>query len=199
MTRPDRKGRWAIVRWLGAWAAAAALIAGCHSGGQTTRLTQDDFDTTTIAMAESLRHSTFLAERSPDSPEAVIMIDSFENRTSDIIPPVEQWMLMARLRGSLPVLELSKQKNLVFLIPPDRQEMLRQTGYDLEFPPQIQPTHKLEAVCRSATRAGRDGKQVIADRLDSYYLEYRLTSMDGQQLWSDAFEFAREAKGNILD
>lgn len=180
-----------------------ACLAGCQAGGETTELRHDDLNVATTEMAASLAASDFLAGRGPDSPPIVITINKVENLTSDIIPPAEQWMLMARLPGSMPIRQLSRDKNVRFQIPPERRKLLADADVRLT-PEQEQdyvPTHVMKAVYRSSTRTARDKGDGHIDRRQDYYtLAYQITDTRGRNIeWEDSFEFKREAAGLIID
>jgi hypothetical protein len=177
-------------------------LLGCRSPGRTTVLTHDDLDVATREMAASLAASSFLADRAPDSPPIVVTINKVENLTSDIIPPAEQWMTMARLQGSLPIRQLSRDRNIRFQIPPERRRLVEGAGGRV--PPEQQqqyvPTHVMTALFRSSTRTGRDGKGHVDVRQDYYLLQYQITELQSRQIvWEDAFEFKREASGLLID
>jgi len=175
----------------------ALSLAGCASTNDT-RLTGDDFDVTTAKMAESLTHSAFFAERSPASPPVYVVINKVENLTTDIIPPAEQWMLMARIQGALPIRQLGKNKAVFFIIPPEREPMATGAGYRGDFshaPAGITPTHVLKATYRSSTRTARDSDGNINRRQEYYTLQYQLTDVAGRDIvWTDMFEFKRQTK-----
>ena len=178
-------------------------LVGCKSGGQTTELRHDDLNVATQEMAASLAGSDFLRDRNPDSPPIVVTINKVENLTSDIIPPAEQWMLMARLQGSLPIRQLSRDKNIRFQIPPERRPLIARTGHALT-PEQEQvyePTHVMKAIYRSSTRTVRQkGGGPIDRRQDYYTLTYQISDTGGRQIvWEDSFEFKREAAGVLID
>ena len=183
--------------------ASAVSVSGCRSGGETTVLTHDDLDVATQEMANSLAGSAFLADRGPDSPPIIVTINKVENLTSDIIPPAEQWMLMARLQGSVPIQHLSRQKNIRFQIPPERRELLASHGAVLapDQDPAYLPTHVMKAIYRSSTRTVRDDEDGLIDRRQDYYtLQYQISGIETRQIvWEDSFEFKREAAGLIID
>ena len=178
-------------------------LSGCQAGGQTTELRHDDLNVATAEMAASLAASDFLAGRGPDSPPIVVTINKVENLTSDIIPPGEQWMLMARLQGSQPIRQLSRDKNIRFQIPPERRKLL--AGADVRLTPEqaqeYEPTHVMKAIYRSSTRTVRGERKGHIDRRQDYYtLAYQISDIRGRKIeWEDSFEFKREAAGLIID
>lgn len=183
-------------------AAALLVLAACASTPTNTRLTGDDFDVTTHRMAESIAASAFFTERNASSPPVYVVINKVENLTSDIIPPAEQWMLMARIQGALPIRQLGKNNRVYFIIPPERESMATSGGYKGDFnhaPAGITPTHVLKAVYRSSTRTVRDSDGNVKRRQDYYTLQYQLTDITGREVvWTDSFEFKRQtASGGI--
>src|SRR5262245_45814108 len=101
---------------IAALACGAAIAAGCASPPRTTTLTNDDMSAVVGDMAQKL-HKELFAGRTPDSPPMRIAIQHVENLTSDIIPMNEQWQIMARIRDSQPIVELSQACNVRFVIP----------------------------------------------------------------------------------
>ncbi len=175
----------------------AGLVLGACAAAppKTTVLTTDDLDATTKDMAAKLASSKFLAERTPESERMVIAISKVENLSSDIITESEEWSLMQRVRDSLPIVDLGKQRNLVFVIPAEHLKAGQAKGaYDAEFAKGRKPTHEMDATFRSATRA------VGKDRTDAYLVDYRVTNLSsGALVWSETFEFKRVAKGRSYD
>lgn len=195
-------GQLLNIRVIG-WALAVAAIASCASEPQTTRLRASDFNYTVDRMAESLAASDFLAGRGPDSPPAYITIQQVENLTSDIIPESERWMLMERVQAALNKRELAERKNLRFQIPPEHRQGLREIEGDRPRDGAGMPetTHVMEAVFISSKRAQRDREhRLVERRQDYYYLEYSISELDSRNLvWSETFEFKREAAGLAID
>ncbi len=185
-------------------AAAVMLVCalvGCATVPQSTRLRASDFDFTIEKMAESLAASAFLAERTADSPPIYITINKVENLTSDIIPVAEQWMLVARVQGALPLRALSKQKNIRFQITPEQHQMLRDAGFDGDLGQAPATTHVMSAQFLSAPRTASHKKEKYVNiRQDYYYLEYAINDVNTRQIeWNDSFEFKRVASGLTID
>jgi len=186
--------RWAIVAGV-VWVLGGV---GCAAPQRTTRMTADDLDAMSHALAASLRASDAFTGRNPDSPRWVISISKVQNLSSDVMTDAEQWSVMARLRGSLPIQALWDQKNVRFVIPADRSEALEASG---ELDPvrgrlggQRRPTHQMTAIFRSITRAD------AGSRSDLYYCEFSLVDLaTGEPVWSDRFEYKRAATGHALD
>jgi hypothetical protein len=183
-----------------------ALLAAVTSGpacqrSRSTRLTGQDIMAATDAMRQSLADSRFLAGRSPDSPPMAIVINRVQNLTSDVIPIPEQWMYVARVINALPIQQLAKQRNIRFVISPERIEALRQAGFEVQGPGALEPTHLMSATFLSARRAGRQpGAEVTDIRSDYYFMEYAIFDLaDRDIVWTDRFEFKRQAEGALID
>ena len=193
MVMPARYS-WAIV----AVALCVCSANGCAAPQRTTRMTADDLDAMSHALAASLTASDVLAGRNPDSPRWTISISKVQNLSSDVMTDAEQWSVMARLRGSLPIQALWDQKNVRFVIPADRLEALGASG-QLDhvagrLGSQRRPTHQMTAIFRSITRAD------AGHRSDLYYCEFNLVDLaTGEPVWSDRFEYKRAAAGHVLD
>jgi hypothetical protein len=177
--------------------------AGCASSRpgdprHSTRLTVEDIEAMAAAMADSLARSDALAARTPDSERWVISIDKVLNLSSDVMTESEQWAIIAKVRGSLPIQALARQKNVVFVMPPERVEALKDELADETFTQPIgserHPTHTMTATFRSVTRADAE------HRTELYYCEFELLDLGGgPPVWADRFEYKRQARGHIWD
>lgn len=187
---------WALL----AASAATVVLAGCHKP-QSTRLSLGDLNALVAQMASRLAGSDFLRDRTSQSPPITVVINKVENLTYDVIPPAEQWMLMARVRASLPIQTVGRQKNVFFQITPERVAALREMGFEVDQEPAPPATHLMTATFRSSERIGGGKAGEPANvREDYYYLEYRIVELaSGRVVWSDAFEFKRQAKGRLID
>lgn len=180
---------------------STGLIGGCAPKTKSTRITGNDFYITMDKMIDSLADSNVLRERTPDSPQMILMINKVTNLTSDIITPAEQWMLVARVRDTL-VNRFAKEKNIRMVITPEKHNLLRQAGYSGDLTgAELNATHVMRARFMSARRGGVRGKDEVTDiRADYYYLAYELMTIETHELlWSDRFEFKREAVGQLVD
>jgi hypothetical protein len=169
-------------------------VAGC-AAPKSTQITSGDMEETTAAMAQKLSGSRFLADRTPESPRMVIAIAKVENLSSDLIPEGEQWLLMERVKGSLPIVDLGKKKNLAFVIPAEHLRAARAAGtLPEEYGANRKPTHEMTATFLSGTRIKG------LDRTDAYLVEYRITDLTtGTLEWNETFEFKRVAAGRAYD
>lgn len=177
------------------------VVAGCSSAPRSTRLQSSDFDVTISEVVSQLSTSEFLRGRTPESQQMRIVAREVENLTSDILTKSEMWMSVARVQGALPVGDLARERNIVFQIPPEEIADLRRAGFDSPMTAENRPTHSLKAVFRSSQRSGSyKDKQYTDIRKDHYYLEYLITNLTTRELdWTGSFEFAREAKGLIIN
>lgn len=184
-------------RWSALLSVALVLLAGCVSPPRTTRLTADDFVQIAEDVSEQLRGSDLLADRTPESPRMVVAISRLENLSSDVIPESEQWWLMERLRGAVPIQTLAGRYNIVFAMPVERVRQLRERGLPAGEPVPggaRSPTHEMTGTFRSITRtAGRH-------RADLYLFEARITDLEsGELVWVGATELKRAAFGRSWD
>jgi hypothetical protein len=189
------------MRWRVGMAMAMWLL-GCATPPPTTRLTIGDYDAAIAKMTQSLAASDFLAGRGPHTEPAVIVIDRVLNLTTDIIPPAEQWMMIARLRGALPIMELERNKAITFQITPEKYQLLRDAGFEGDFRAARPATHVMSAVFRSMRREVRDPREEghIVAVTDFYQLEYTIVNVVTREIaWSDSFEFQRQAVGLRID
>jgi hypothetical protein len=125
----------------------------------------------------------------------IVAIHKVENLTSDIIPEGDRWWMMQRVRASQPILTLSRDKNLRFVIPAEHlQAGIDRGNLEDDFAKDRKPTHEMSATFLSATRAA--GKH----RTDAYLCEYRITDLaSGSLVWTEIFEFKRAAFGKGYD
>jgi len=173
------------------------LSATACMTSRSTRTTPDDLLEMSEAMTQSLLASDPIRFRTPESTPWVVTIRKVENLSSEILTESERWYVMAHLRSSLPINSMRQSKNITFVIPAERAEMLRQfedIQLDEAFASQRRPTHILDCVFRSVTRASKDG------RTDQYYAEFQLLPLDNPSpVWTDRFEYKRIARGHIWD
>jgi hypothetical protein len=170
------------------------LLSAC-AARQSTQIRVADLEETTAVMADRLRGSSLLAERTADSPPMVVAIHKVENLTSDLIPEGQQWWMMHRVRSSQPLLALARDRSIRFVIPAQHlREGMERSAFDEGFAAGRAPTHEMSATFLSATRSA--GK----DRTDAYLCEYRITDLNsGQLAWTETFEFKRAAFGRAYD
>jgi hypothetical protein len=171
-------------------------IGGCATApAKTTSLSMSDLEATCAEIAAKLRASDFLNGRGPDSPRMVVAINKVENLTSDVIPSSEQWWLMQRVRDSIGIQTLSRERNVRFVIPAKfLREAQRKGTLAEDAALERSPTHEMTATFRTATRTAK------LDRTDAYLCEYRITDLsDGTLEWSETFEFKRTAFGRSYD
>ena len=173
-----------------------ALLPACSSP-QTTRLTVDDLDDAAAAMAESLLRSDALARRGPESEPWVVSIQDITNLSGDVIPRREQWALISMLQASLPIRNLWEQANIRFVLPAERVREQRRSGNLSElgsFGSRRDPTHVMTGTIRSLERAQTQ------TRSDLYYVQFEILDLStGRPVWQDAFEFKRQAFGEVRD
>lgn len=168
---------------------AIGLSAGCSQGTKTTVIGIQDYTEIASQMSTKLGESSFLAERTADSPPIVIAVRKVENLTSDMIPEGAKWYMQLKVMNSLPMGQLKDRRNIAFVVPIDRlREARRQGTVEDEFGGDREPTHVMTAVFRSMTRT--EGKA----RDDYYFCEYQITDLKTRQIvWTDSVEFEKLA------
>lgn len=173
------------------------MLTACASPGQTTRMTVSDINQMGARMAQSLLHSKAIASRTAQSPAWIISIDKVRNLSSDVMTVDEQWAIMAHLRDSLPIQRLANDKNIHFVLPPERVAQLkRDLGMEVDQKGfgRAAPNHELVATFRSITRATAD------QRSDLYYCQFELINLHTDvPVWAGKVEFQRQAQGQILN
>lgn len=177
--------------------ACVVLALGACAQPQSTRMTGEDFIAMSEEMSQSLMRADALARRGPDSERWVISIERVRNLSSDIMTRAEQWAIIARLRGTLPLQELERDKNIVFVLPPERVRELRASDEHIELDERFgaqrpEPTHTMSATFRSITRAQE------RSRVDVYFCEFEIIDLrTGEPIWTDRFEYQRRARGRL--
>lgn len=185
-----------------AFALALSLcLTACAARPQSSRLTNADFDAATNAIAQSLRSSDWLTGRTADSPPIVIVIDRVDNRMDEVLSTAEQWMYVARVANSLPLTTMQRDRNIRFIIPPERHTTI--PGSSLENSEGLTPTHLLAATFMSSPRGGSSENAsggMTNLRSDFYYMQYTITTLPSRAIvWQDTFEFQRQAQGRLID
>jgi len=179
--------------------AAALALPSCatptRTSGQSTSITSADLREITTEIAERLKASDFLKDRTPDSPPDIITLRKVINYTSDVLREGDRWYLMYRVLDSFEIRTLSQEKNIRIVIPAERLAELKANVPEAERAAALRnPTHVMEAIFRSVTAAA--GK----DRTDAYYCQYIITALDtGEVVWSARFEFKRAAVGRAYN
>ncbi len=181
--------------------AVVFVLVGCASGpaGESTRLTVGDFEAMAQAMAQSMMASDALTARGPDDTPWVVSIDKVLNLSDDVMTENEQWSIIAQVRGAEPMRVLWDEKAVRFVLPAVHDVHAIPCGNNPnEFPyffgSERRPTHTMTATFRSVTRA--QAKM----RSDLYYCQFDLLNLGtGEPVWSDRFEFKRQAKGHVWD
>lgn len=175
------------------------IVGGCASP-QSHRLRMVDMDGTVDEMISSLDGSEFLGARGPQSPQVRVVLNRVTNLTHDIIPESEQWMLVARVVGAVPLQEFGTRKNVVFLIAPEWRTRLEAAGFQGLKREQYSPTHVLQAEFRSAAREERGADGMVNRMSMYYYLRYQLASLStGETIWTHKVELRRAASGVRVD
>ena len=180
--------------------ACLFILPACTSRpvGESTRMTISDIDAMTEQMAQSLLGSDALASRGPDSPPWIVSIDKVLNLSDEVMTENEQWSIMAQVRGAAPIQALWDQKAVRFVIPAQRALALKQSANNPDFHQGFgtdrHVTHTMTATFRSITRAQ------AKKRSDLYYCQFDLIDLKtGETVWSDRFEFKRQARGQVWD
>lgn len=179
----------ALLCWMPGTACAPPKV-------QTSFLRSVDLVDMTTIMAQSFARTPVIAQRSPDSPRWIISVDKVVNNTNQIIPENEKWAYIGRLRAQLAQTRISQEKNLVWVVPPERwPEIAREIDAaveprDLRLP----PTHLLTATFSALTTTTGQG------RTDAYFCAFQLIDLNsGTLVWEDAWEVKRGVLGRTWD
>lgn len=173
----------------------ALALGGCQAPPRTTRLHTRDFQDISTEIAFSLQSSSFIQDRTPDSPSMTIAIEKIDNLTTDILSEGEKWFLMDRVMNSDAMTALRRERNIRFVIPAERLDALIDSR--VWAGPIAQgraPTHVMHAVLRSVTRAAGP------DRTDLYSARYSITALNsGETVWTGDYLLKRAASGRAYN
>ena len=179
-------------------ALTVMLLIGCGSTPRvrTTFLRSVDLIDMTDRMAQSFAADEVIGERGPDDDPWVISIHRVVNHTNQIIPDREKWLYVARLRAMLAQSELTEQRSIIWIIPPERWPIVAEE-IDAPGDPyglRMNPTHLLTAEFHSLTITSAHG------RSDMYYCDYQLLDLhSGGVIWEGAWEVKRAVSGLTYD
>jgi len=173
-------------------------LGGC--GGpprvRTTFLRSVDLIDVTDRMAQSFAGDEVIGARNPADGPWIISIHRVVNHTNQIIPDREKWLYIGRLRARLAQSELTAQRSIIWIIPPERWPIVAQ---ELDVPEEpyglrMNPTHLLTAEFHALTNTSGRG------RSDAYVCDYQLLNLDtGAIVWEDAWEVKRAVGGLTYD
>jgi hypothetical protein len=182
---------------LPAIAAVAVLVGGCAAPKvKTSFLTSVDLVDMTSQMAESFGASPALVDRTPYSPRWIISIDKIVNNTNQIISENEKWAYIGRLRALLTQTKIADQRNLAWIVPPERWPLVAKELNALGEPPDLRrpPTHVLTGAFDSLTNSSGQG------RSDAYLCAFQLVELrSGAVVWEDSWEVKRVVTGTTYD
>lgn len=176
----------------------AATLAGC--GGppkpRTTFLQSVDLVAMTDQMSATFAQDNVISRRSADDQPWVISIDRVHNHTNQIIPDREKWLYIARLRALLAQSEIGKNRNIIWVMPPERWAAVQEELHDAHEPSELRlpPTHQLTADFYTLTTSTGAG------RADTYHCAYVLFDLKtGEEVWRGDWEVKRAVTGRTYD
>lgn len=177
--------------------ACAALAAACSPPkAQTPFLRSVDMVEMTGRMAQSFTATPAIAERTVRSPRWLISIDKVANNTNQIITENQKWAYVGRLRALLTQTKISDQKNLVWIVPPERWPIIAEELRSVGEPPELRrpPTHVMGATFDALTNTSGEG------RSDAYLCTFQLVELaSGALVWEDSWEVKRTVAGKTYD
>jgi len=155
-------------------------------------------------MAASFTSDELIGERTTSDPAWVISFDRVVNHTNQIIPEREKWLYLARLRSLLAQSDVGRMRNLIWIIPPERWDMVaEELGVSKEpYGLRMNPTHLLTAEFTALTNTAGGGLKSHSPggRSDLYHCAYELVDLStGLIVWEDRWEVKRWAPGITYD
>jgi len=174
------------------------MASGC--GGppkaRTTFLNSVDLINMTDQMAGSLAQHPVICARTMNDTPWIISINRVSNQTNQIIPEREKWLYIARLRTVLAQSSIGKERQLIWVMPPEQwaavQDELADPGEPIEL--RMKPTHQLTADFYTLTNTSGAG------RSDMYHCAYVLLDLtSGEELWRASWEVKRASEGKTYD
>jgi len=171
------------------------LAAGCSAPrAQTTFLDDVDLVDMTDRMASSFSADEVIGERTPGSDPWVVSIDRVRNFTNQIMPAGEKWLYVARLRTLLARSPVTAQRNITWVVEPERWPATSAALEPGPAGPRLRPTHLLAGEFSTLTVTSGAG------RSDTYVCAFALTEIDtGRLVWTDAWEMKRATRGVSYD
>ena len=182
------------------FAALLITLGGC--GGppkaRTTFLNSVDLVAMTDQMAASFAHDEVISQRSLEAESElwVISMNRIANHTNQIIPDREKWLYMARLRSLLAQSEIGRERNLVWVVPPEQWSAVQDELHEPFEPAELRmkPTHQLTAEFFALTNSAAMG------RSDTYHCAYVLVDLEsGTEVWRGAWEVKHWVEGRTYD
>lgn len=188
-------------RATGAAAALGMLCASLSSCGgppapRTTFLNSVDLVAMTDRMAQSFVTDQRIGARTADDAPWVISIFRIANHTNQVIRDGEKWLYVARLRALLAQSDVGRERNIVWVMPPERWQMVADELGASEEPYglRMNPTHQLTAEFHALTNTSAKG------RSDAYVCDYQLVNLaSGTIVWEGQHEVKRSISGKTYD
>jgi hypothetical protein len=179
------------------WATCIALTAcGSPPKIRTTFLSSVDLVDMTDKMAQSFAVDPVINQRGPDDKPWVISIYRVVNNTNQIIPDREKWLYVGRLRAMLAQSDLTRQRSIIWIVPPERWHIIaEELGTSTEpYGLRMKPTHQLTAEFHALTNTSGKG------RSDAYFCDYQLLDLNaGTIVWEGSWEVKRAIAGRTYD
>ena len=208
--RFDRLARTSVVRtWLcvvGVCVLAMTLVGvgGCATPGavKTSRLGVAEMRGAWSEVAQKLAESPFLAGRTASSPRIVLVAAPMTNLTMERLSRADQVVIVDRLLFNEGVQQMLRERNVAVIVPPEEYErMQRFLASPHTIPMEDRPTHVLNTLVESVTRAGAvKGAAGASGRTDTIALNFTITEIQtGRIEWSGRWEFQRTAHGLLAD
>ncbi|MCA9296673.1 MAG: hypothetical protein KC983_09145 [Phycisphaerales bacterium] len=174
------------------------LAAGCQHAPKvhTTFLNDVDLVEMTDRMAQSFVNTPAIGSRTPTDAPWVVSLYRVVNHTNEVIPDREKWLYTGRLRAVLARSDVAEARSIIWIIPPERWQVVRQELPDQTEPYglRMNPTHLLTAEFSALTNTSARG------RSDDYLCSFQLVGLDdGAIIWEDAWEVKRAISGLTFD
>jgi hypothetical protein len=184
-------------------ACCILVFAGCAPTAQRTTLyTAEDVEVGIGTLVEELRDSPWLAQRSRTSPELRLMLGTMENRSNSRLSRLDQNAMVMRVMLTPVISNVLAEKNVRIFMPPADAKALEPFGITpREQWVSANPTHAVNAIFNSASRAGSlDASRPADQRKDLYLITMMIADVNSrEQVWVGTAEFARTAKGTLVD
>lgn len=150
----------------------------------------------TDKMAQSFANDEIIGGRTSADQPWVISMYRVVNHTNQIIPDREKWLYLARLRAMLANSDLTRDRRIIWIIPPERWPIVaEELGVSEEpYGLRMNPTHQFTAEFHALTNTSGQG------RTDAYLCDYQLLDLQsGQIMWEDKWEVKRAISGRTYD
>lgn len=184
-------------------ALATVSLSGCSGNKpKSSILRAADMEMSCDEIRQQLSASTFIAGRTPDSPDIILIPGTMENRSYERLSKLDRYGATVRMLNDPAMRELFTNTNIRIVEPPNDAGIYRALGLASDEPTRdLSPTHVLQASFSSAQRQAAGTEKDTSDlRKDLFLIQFEVVDLKSREkIWSGSSEFARVAYGELID